>query len=100
MQVQEAIDRGDYHALNQFSRNDLQQTSALLRPAIQDAVRVLMSTGAKHAMMSGSGSAVFGVFGTYQLANTAYKSINKKYRSCYLTYTLKDNPYQELIVKN
>lgn len=100
MKVQDAIDRGDYHTLNQFSRNDLQQTSALLRPAIQDAVRLLMSTGAKYAMMSGSGSAVFGVFGTYQLANTAYKSINKKYRSCYLTYTLKDNPYQEFIVKN
>ncbi len=90
--TQEALEAGKYQLLNKFSKNDLQEISTSLRPAIQEAIKALRSAGAKHAMMSGSGSAVFGVFQSYQQASSAEKNLNKKYRSCYLTYTLKSVP--------
>lgn len=93
LSVQDALESGKYHLLNQYSNNDLQDISISLRPVIQEALHALRSAGAKYAMMSGSGSAVFGVFNTYQQANSAQKNLNRKYKSCYLTYTIKD-PYE------
>ncbi len=93
LSVQDALESGKYHLLNQYCNNDLQDISISLRPAIQETLHALRSAGAKYAMMSGSGSAVFGVFNTYQQANSAQKNLNRKYKSCYLTYTIKD-PYE------
>ena len=56
-------------------RNDLQPVSEALRPEIGEACRRLVQCGAAAALMSGSGSAVFGVFETAGQAAAAAASL-------------------------
>ena len=42
--------------------NDLEPAALSLRPEIDDALEALREVGAEHAMVSGSGPTVFGLF--------------------------------------
>lgn len=55
--------------------NDLETVSALEYPVIQKAKQSLLSKGAKGALMSGSGPAVFGLFSDAAVARCAYRSL-------------------------
>ncbi len=83
-----ALQNADYTLLKASMRNDLQETSLRLRPQIAHAIHSLYESGARAAMMSGSGSAVFGVFNGYQAAASAHRSLSKKYRTCHVCSTL------------
>lgn len=87
-----ALQNADMVLLKSSMHNDLEATSRQMRPQITKALRSLYETGAKAAMMSGSGSAVFGVFNAYSAAATAYRALSKKYRTCYLCSTLNQSP--------
>jgi 4-diphosphocytidyl-2-C-methyl-D-erythritol kinase len=55
--------------------------------AIYEIKRCLLDSGAIGAAMSGTGSAVFGLFEDRTAASTAYAKLHKCYRDCFLTET-------------
>ena len=62
--------------------NALQPVSESLRPEIGEACRLLELQGAVRALMTGSGSAVFGVFDSAEQAEAACRSLQTRYASC------------------
>lgn len=88
--VLRALAEGNLPLLAQCMGNTLQSTSVALRPAIREAITALREHGARAAQMTGSGSAVFGVFSSPSAAHTAFTSLKRKYRVCHLTRTLSE----------
>ena len=60
--AQKALAEGDVRALGQALGNVLEPVSRRMRPDIDRAIRAIEDTGALGARMTGSGSAVFGVY--------------------------------------
>ena len=54
---------------------------------VNDIKLALLDEGALGATMTGSGPAVFGIFGSKTDAQSAYKHLKKNYRECYLART-------------
>lgn len=86
-EAQSALLRGDLRALSSAMGNVLEPVSVSRRAAIGCAARELEGLGAVRAMMTGSGSAVYGVFEREEQAEAAWRSIRKKYPKCALTRT-------------
>jgi 4-diphosphocytidyl-2-C-methyl-D-erythritol kinase len=57
------------------AHNDLQDAARRLCPAIDDALAAVAATGAEHALVSGSGPTVFGLFGTVARARAAAQAV-------------------------
>src|SRR5438552_5225376 len=55
--------------------NDLQRVVAKRHPIVSKLVRALNKEGASHASLSGSGSAVFGLFSTRSIAQAAARTL-------------------------
>lgn len=55
----EALQRGDFNALERELMNDFRDVIAAQYPPVAQALRALAHAGAAHPMLSGSGSAVF-----------------------------------------
>jgi len=70
--AQEALIAGDYDALNRYAANVLTESAVQASGAIEPAIRALYEQGAVMARMSGSGSAVFGVFRDADAADRAH----------------------------
>lgn len=87
-----ALQNTDYALLKASMHNDLEETALCLRPQISHAIHSLYENGAKAAMMSGSGSAVFGVFNCHQAAASAHRTLSRKYRTCHICSTLNGRP--------
>jgi 4-diphosphocytidyl-2-C-methyl-D-erythritol kinase len=66
-----ALQYGDKEKLVEVLQNDLEEPVFRLYPALQDIKNRLLSAGSLAALLSGSGSAVFGVFNTFEEASTA-----------------------------
>ena len=77
--TQQALLHGDLSALPPRPGNQLQDISLPRRPAIGDAVEALLRESACCAQMSGSGSAVFGVFPERALAERAAAQLTGRY---------------------
>ncbi len=77
-------------------QNDLQGPVAGHHPEIARIVSALGKAGAFHAAMSGSGSAVFGLFGRRQAAERAVRALGKKGARTLLTRTINRAAYQRL----
>jgi 4-diphosphocytidyl-2C-methyl-D-erythritol kinase len=69
-------------------RNDLEPSVASRFPQIRRTARDLTALGAMHAAMSGSGSAVFGVFADPEVAATARAAPTARGETALLTSTL------------
>ena len=85
--AQATLMRKDIVMLSRYSTNVLQQASESKRPQISEAIAALQACGASHAMMTGSGSAVFGAFADTASAQTAYSTLCSRWRKCWLTQT-------------
>ncbi|MFO7980229.1 MAG: 4-(cytidine 5'-diphospho)-2-C-methyl-D-erythritol kinase [Candidatus Aminicenantes bacterium] len=59
--------------------NDLEETVFQLHPQIEDVKLLVMKTEPVLSLVSGTGSAVFGIFRSEEKARTAFKSIEKVY---------------------
>lgn len=81
----EALRSGDYDRLRAAARNALAAPAASLIPEITEKIRELYAFGALYAQMSGSGSAVYGVFSSAEEARGAAEMLGK---SAILTETL------------
>jgi 4-diphosphocytidyl-2-C-methyl-D-erythritol kinase len=78
------------------ARNDLQAPVAARHPAIARSVKALGGAGAFHAAMSGSGSAVFGLFAARPAAERAARQLAGRERRTLVTRTLNRATYQRL----
>lgn len=68
--------------------NDFDPVVSHALAAVQNAKQILMSNGAETAMLSGSGSAVFGVFPTHDDAESAASKLNGKFQRIFVTKTV------------
>jgi len=76
--------------------NDLQPPVAARHPEIARIVARLERAGAFHAAMSGSGSAVFGLFASRAAAERAVRALGGRTRRAVLTRTVNRTAYQRL----
>ena len=82
-----ALAAGDLKKLDACAGNVLEAASLPLRPAIGEAKKALLAHGAAMARMTGSGSAVFGVFDDPAAARRAFDALRGTYPTCILTET-------------
>ena len=83
----EALAQGDWRRLCSCLGNVLQAVSAELRPEISEAIAALRAQGAAGAWMTGSGSAVFGLFTSAPAARAAAQSLRPRWRSTCMSHT-------------
>ncbi len=86
-----ALEAADLTLLCGSIGNVLQPVSAQLRPEIDKACTSLLEQGACTAKMTGSGSAVFGVFRTRRQAETAFRKLSASFRTIFLCHTQHDS---------
>jgi 4-diphosphocytidyl-2-C-methyl-D-erythritol kinase len=77
-------------------QNDLQPLVAARHPDIAVIARALVEQGAYHAAMSGSGSAVFGLFDSRQSADLAARRLKASRRRILITRTLGRSRFEKL----
>ena len=82
---------GNLGLLRRSLRNVLQPVSILKRPQIGKCIDHLKEAGAEIALMTGSGSAVFGVFRTPAKARAAFTGLAVRYPAAFLTATAVDS---------
>lgn len=85
--AQNALQRGDAEALAVTLGNVMEPISVRERPEIERARQDLLSQGALAARMTGSGSAVFGLFTGAKAARIAWKALRPVYRRCFMAPT-------------
>lgn len=78
-----AMRAGDRDALIASMGNVLETVALARQPGIARAMDALMERGALHARMSGSGSAVFGLFDSREKAAETAVALKKVYAECF-----------------
>ena len=86
-----ALETGDFPKLCASIGNVLQPLACRLRPEIENACSSLIREGASAAGMTGSGSAVFGVFRNAAAAEKAYRALSLSEKSIFLCHTQHDS---------
>ncbi len=89
--AQRALENGDAALLCVSLGNVLQAVSQDMRPPIADAIAALKKRGALTALMTGSGSAVFGVFDSEEAARDAARSLRNRWASTFYCRTCQDS---------
>jgi len=89
-----ALHEHDLAALGAHLDNDLESVAIPIHPRIREVKERLVALGATGALMSGSGSAVFGVFTDTQSAQQAEEALleEKGWGAVFLTRTLTASP--------
>jgi 4-diphosphocytidyl-2-C-methyl-D-erythritol kinase len=82
-----ALANGNTQALSASMANVMQPVSEARRPGIHDAIEALREQGAFVAQMTGSGSAVFGVFLHAGACRKAAQELQKTYPTCRMMRT-------------
>lgn len=86
----EAAQAGDVDALIRCMGNVLEGPAMAKRPQIAQALSELTALGALHARMSGSGSAVFGLFDSQERAAQAALQLRRRYSECYAAQSVSE----------
>ena len=86
-----ALAEGDLPLLARSLDNVLQPVSQRMRPEIAQAVDALNAQGASAALMTGSGSAVFGVFARNEDAQVAYERLRSRWDRTWLCATCRES---------
>ena len=84
-----AIENDDINDLCNNISNALEKASLEVCPEIGQIKAELYELGALGAMMSGSGSAVFGIFQNHKLAKKAFDHFKTKYKDTYIAKPIK-----------
>lgn len=93
--VIKALEKGNVQEVAQNMANVLEEVTIAMYPEIEDVKKELMKQGAMGAMMSGSGSSVFGLFDSKEAAIKASKHIKSHLgiREVYVTTTFSPGRY-------
>ena len=94
--AQAALADGDLRALSPALGNVLQPVSEQMRPAIADAIADLRNCGAAAALMTGSGSAVFGAFETKDTADVAFAALSQRYDRVFRCETCMESVIEQI----
>ena len=86
-----ALAEGDLIMLRRSLDNVLQPVSSAMRPEIGNAILKLRESGAEAALMTGSGSAVFGVYRTPAKARSALTSLSLLWPRTFLCKTCNES---------
>ena len=86
-----ALQSGKLDMLCESISNVLQPVAESIHPEIGIACHALKEQGALTAVMTGSGSAVFGVFPSDSSAKKARQSLQSRYRTLFLCHTQHDS---------
>ena len=86
-----ALETGDLSNLCRHLGNVLQPVSESLRPEIVHACKDLLSQGAVFSEMTGSGSAVFGVFSSRIEAEKAAAVLSHRWKHIHICHTQTDS---------
>ena len=86
-----ALESGNFSSLCGSIGNVLQPVAERLRPEIGKACLTLIREGASAARMTGSGSAVFGVFRNAAAAEKAFRKLSLSEKNIYLCHTQHDS---------
>lgn len=78
--VVDSLHLGDKDAFIRALKNDLYHASKILHPEIEENIDALKNAGAVASVMTGSGSAVYGVFKSKKERDKAYKTLYPKYQ--------------------
>lgn len=82
--VLSALKRGGVRSIFRDAQNALEPASISLCPPIADIKKSMYDRGAVFSEMSGSGSAVYGVFTNHKAALCAYKNMREAYTDTYI----------------
>ena len=83
-EVLEALRAGDLARLSNAAGNVLETATFALKPQVQELKEAMKQAGASVALMSGSGSCVFGLFEEETLAAEAAKELRKYTRTVFI----------------
>lgn len=86
--AEDAVRDSDRDSLIASMCNDFDPVVSAAFDEVRLAKSRLMEAGAQRAMLSGSGSAVFGVFGTHEMAQQATLSLMGEFAQVFLTCTV------------
>lgn len=78
--MRKAVETRDLVAIGKNMHNGLEKHAVLMAPEIRERVQALLRLGALGACMTGSGSAVVGLFSSDALAVFAGRRLNKRWR--------------------
>jgi 4-diphosphocytidyl-2-C-methyl-D-erythritol kinase len=84
-----ALETGDFSLLSSLQRNDLEPSVLKRYPVVGEIKRMLAIQGALFSAMSGSGSAVFGLFRTEEEAVKAREALSPHW--CRVVRTITDD---------
>ncbi len=73
------LKKGDFGLFAMTAKNDLYLATSALVPQIQENIKALKDAGAPFATMTGSGTAVIGVFDSKKDRDISYKKLKKNY---------------------
>ena len=85
--AQRALATGDVRLLGRSMGNVLEPVSRRLRPQLDEAIRAIEASGALGARMTGSGSAVFGVYAHAGDCKRAAQQLMQAYPACRMMRT-------------
>lgn len=83
-----AIESGDDNALYSLIGNSFEKSVFASYPETGEIKEKMLSSGARASLMSGSGSAVFGIFDSEESAKNALDEFKIKYKDVFLTHTV------------
>lgn len=83
--VIDAINNSDLDGVIKNAYNALEGASINEAPVIADIKNKIINCGADFSMMSGSGSAVYGIFKSFKACKTAYEKLISEYKDTYIT---------------
>ena len=86
-----ALENGMPEQLASAASNVLEPVSARLCPEITEAKESLLASGARAALMTGSGSAVFGLFRSRRDAVNASEKLSTRWKHIHLCHTQTDS---------
>jgi len=89
--AQRALENGDAQLLAASLGNVLQAVSQDMRPPIGEAIALLKQRGAIAALMTGSGSAVFGIFNNEEDARDVARSLRVRWPSTFYCRTCQES---------
>ena len=85
------LQKGSLSSFATSAGNVLQHPAARMCPEIAGALSILRDLGSAYAAMSGSGSAVFGLFTTKKAAEIAFRQCSRRWSSVFLCHTQQDS---------
>ncbi len=85
-QFHHALNNKDFKTIKGFMKNDIEDAVKREFPLIEEIEKALTREGAEMALVSGSGSALFGVFKDKQSAYKAVNSMKTTFPECWIQY--------------